>query len=134
MRAEGRPSGSTVASVIACALRISAKASFSQLSRSGSGSAGRSVGSAGLGMSSLLPEDYLISWARRPPPIHQGGDDVDDVGRVDRLAEVHVEAGGARLADAEPLGKECDPRSRFASQCRFASSRQSVAPAREYRP
>src|SRR5207237_7335966 len=106
MRAEGRPSGSTVASVIACALRISAKASFSQLSRSGSGSAGRSVGSAGLGMSSLLPEDYLISWARRPPPIHQGGDDVDDVGRGDRRAEVEGEAGGARLAAAEPVGTE----------------------------
>src|SRR5437667_12797449 len=48
MRAEGRPSGSTVASVIACAFRISANASFSQLSRSGSGLSGSSAGSAGL--------------------------------------------------------------------------------------
>src|SRR2546430_16487673 len=98
MRAEGRPSGSTVASVIACALRISAKASFSQLSRSGSGSAGRSVGSAGLGISSLLREDYLISSARRPPPIHQGGDDVDDAGRGDRRAGGNRGTRGGRLA------------------------------------
>src|SRR2546422_4306898 len=48
MRAVGRPSGSTVASVIACAFRLSANASFSQLSRSGSGSAGSSVGRGGL--------------------------------------------------------------------------------------
>src|SRR2546422_8271597 len=47
-RAEGRPSGSTVASVIACAFLISAKASCCQLARSGSGSSGRGSGSAGL--------------------------------------------------------------------------------------
>src|SRR2546426_12309985 len=103
MRAEGRPSGSTVARVIACALRISAKASFSQLSRSGSGSAGRSVGSAGLGMSSLLREDYLISSARRAPPLHQGGDDVEDVGRGDARGGGDVEYGGARPAAGRPL-------------------------------
>src|SRR5438445_11554501 len=100
MRAEGRPSGSTVARVIACALRISAKASFSQLSRSGSGSAGRSVVSAGLGISSLLREDYLISSVRRPPPIHEVGDDVDVVGRVGRRADVLVETRGPRYEDA----------------------------------
>jgi mevalonate pyrophosphate decarboxylase len=68
MRADGRPSGSTVASVIACAFRISANASFSQLARSGSGSSGRSVGRAGLETRVLRQEAhrrFIHHFARR---------------------------------------------------------------------
>src|SRR5262245_6133751 len=101
MRAVGRPSGSTVARVIACALRMSAKASFSQPSRSGSGSGGRSTGSAGLGIARLRA--YLTASA---VALHQRGDDADDVGRIDRLAQVHIETGGARLAHPEALREE----------------------------
>src|SRR5258705_7093741 len=105
MRAVGRPSGSTVASVIAWAFRMSAKASFSQPSRSGIGSGGSSTGRAGLGMPGLLG-GYPTSLAGGPLPIHQGGDDVNDVRRVDRLSQEHVEARGARLAHPEAFGEE----------------------------
>src|SRR3989338_2144585 len=47
MRADGRPSGSTVASVIAVALRPLRPASSSQAAASGSGSSGSGSGSAG---------------------------------------------------------------------------------------
>src|SRR6267142_5608599 len=66
MRADGRPSGSTVARVIACAFRMSAKASFSQASRSGSGSGGRSAGRGGLSIADL----YLTASAGR---LHRSG-------------------------------------------------------------
>ncbi len=47
MRADGRPSGSTVASVMAVAFLIDAVASASQAATSGKGSAGRGSGSGG---------------------------------------------------------------------------------------
>src|SRR5437762_12078444 len=106
MRAEGRPSGSTVARVIACALRMSAKASFSQPSRIGSGSAGRCAGRAGLGMAIPYFISRETSSGGRTLPIHQGGDDADDVGRVDRLSKKHVVSGGASLANPESLGEK----------------------------
>src|SRR5882672_4492972 len=64
-RAEGRPSGSTVASVIACAFLISAKASFCQLARSGIGSAGTGSGSAAL-VTLFLQERERAGYVRRP--------------------------------------------------------------------
>src|SRR5439155_9404115 len=106
IRAEGRASGSTVARVIACALRMSAKASFSQPSRIGSGYAGRSAGRAGLGIGIPYFINRETSSAARTLPIHQGGDDVDDVGRVDRLSKKHVVSGGASLANPESLGEK----------------------------
>ena len=42
----------------------------------------------------------------RTLPIHQGGDDADDVGRVDRLSKKHVVSGGASLANPESLGEK----------------------------
>src|SRR6267142_110388 len=78
MRADGRPSGSTVASVIACAFRMSARASFSQLSRSGSGSSGSSVGRAGL-ITLFLQEGKRARHVRRTD-----GRRRMEIGRVDR--------------------------------------------------
>lgn len=77
MRADGRPSGSTVASVIAWAFRMDANASRIQLSRSSSGLSGRGSGSGG-----------CTSRPPSPPRYAQGTGDaqrfrnvVSDVGR-----------------------------------------------------
>jgi hypothetical protein len=41
---------------------------------------------------------YPTALAWGPLPIHQGGDDVNDVRRVDWLSQEHIEARSARLA------------------------------------
>src|SRR5215468_9418001 len=64
MRADGRPSGSTVASVIAWAFRMSARASFSQLPRIASGSSGSSEGRAAL-IALFLQEGKRARHVRR---------------------------------------------------------------------
>src|SRR2546426_9193024 len=88
-RAEGRPSGSTVASVIACAFLISAKASCCQLARSGMGSAGRGSGNAGL-VTLFLQERERAGHVRRAHRRRRV-----EIGLVDRREAVDPEESAA---------------------------------------
>src|SRR5262245_38855282 len=102
MRADGRPSGSTVASAIAMAARVDADASASHRSTSGSGSDGSASGSGeltrGIEAGTSVPDG---GRACRPKSLL--------LARVVHLAEQHpalaVELGELFLLDRREVGR-----------------------------
>src|SRR5437899_943225 len=113
-RAEGRPSGTTVASVIACAFLISAKASCCQLARSGSGSSGRGSGSAGL-VTLFLQERERAGHVRRAHRRRRV-----QIGLVDRRETIDAEEPEA---DADLLFEELE----HAHEARLAGGGETAA-------
>jgi len=67
--------------------------------------------------------------AGRTLAIHQGGDDVHDVRRVDRLAQEYVVPGGAGLAHPEALREE-----RHGDRGNVVAWRPRAHPADEFEP